>query len=166
LEGHPLRRRIVVQVPLDPEALQARLHERLLASGGFDGRIRRQAILVWLAKPARKWWSPCLDLNVFQDEGGGVRLEGYACAHPQLMTAFTFGTIFLTFMASFSAVWSSVQWTMDEPPKCLMGTGLALLGLVGIGTARYVGQRFADGQIALLTTWLDGALGSEASPRG
>jgi hypothetical protein len=157
MDGNPLRRRIQLTVPVRADALTAALDERLRATPSLEGRVRRQAVLIWLAAPARRWWSPCLDLSVRDDEGG-ARLEGYACAHPHLMTGMVFAGIFLTFLAAFSAVWSTVQWTMDEPPRCLFGTAAALTGLGAIALVHRVGSRYADAQIDELTGWLHAAV--------
>ena len=156
------RRRIALRVPMPAASVQQALADRLAANGHLEGRVRRQALLVWLRPPERRWWSPCLDVNILPD-GDHTRLEGYTCAQPPVMTAMIFVSIFLTFMALFSATCSVVQWTMDDPPRCLFGTVAACAGLGAVATAQQVGARWAESQIERLVALLDG-LGVPAAP--
>lgn len=153
MERPHLRPRVALRVPQSPDAVQRILDERLQSSPRLEGRVRQQAVLVWIAAPLRCWWSPCLDLNVAKD-GEGTRLTGYYTAHPRLMTATVFASIFLTFLACLSATWSLVQYTMHEPPRCLLGTAGAAAALVGVWAANRLAQRRASAQMHELAALL------------
>jgi hypothetical protein len=150
-----LRPRVSVRVPHPPDALCQLLDGRLAETPSLEGRVRQRAVLVWMAKPLRCWWSPCLDLNL-EPDGSGTRLTGRYTAHPRLMTASVFAGIGLTFLACLSATWSLVQWTMREPPRCLGGTLAALLGLLAVYGVHRLAQRRAVGQMHALAVLLDG----------
>lgn len=148
-----LRPRVALRVPHTPDELQVLLDDRLRASPGLDGRIRRQAVLVWISGSARRWGSPCLDLTVTSD-ARGTRLEGWYTAHPRLMTATVFAGIFLTFLACLSATWSLVQVQMNEAPRCLGGTSVAVAALVGLWLVNRAAQQRAAGQMHQLAEFL------------
>jgi hypothetical protein len=154
MERPHLRPRVALRVPHPPDALQRILDERLQTSPRLEGRVRQQAVLVWMAAPLRCWWSPCLDLNVKAD-GDGTRLTGYYTAHPRLMTATVFASILLTFLACLSATWSLVQYTaMHEAPRCLLGTAAAAAALVVVWAANRLAQRRAAAQMHELAALL------------
>jgi hypothetical protein len=153
MERPHLRPRVRVQVTLGPDELLGVLDGRLRAMPTLEGRIRRRAVRVWIAPPHKRWWSPCLDLNVHPD-GVGTRLEGWYTAHPRLMTATVFAGILFTFLACLSATWSLVQVQMGEPPKCLGGTLFAVAGLVGLWVANRLAQHRAQAQMHELAAFL------------
>jgi hypothetical protein len=160
-----LRPRVSLRVPMTPDELQRTLDERLQQAPRLEGRVRPQAVLVWMAPPLRCWWSPCLDLNVERD-GDGTRLTGYYTAHPRLMTATVFVSILLTFLTCLSATWSLVQYLMREPPRCLMGTAGALVALGCVVAANKVAQRRAAAQMHELAVLLQDLGAVEADEAG
>lgn len=141
-----VRPRVALRFPHSPPALNALLEARLAANPRLEGRIRRQALLVWMAPAHRRWWSPCLDLSAHPD-GEGTRLVGYYTAQPQLMTLLIFGSILLTFLALFSGCWSMVQFQSGASPHCAIGTAAALAGIAGIYGVNVLGQRWAAAQM-------------------
>jgi hypothetical protein len=148
-----IRPRVSLRFPHPPEALQAVLDERLRSNARLEGRIRRQALLVWMAPELRHWWSPCLELTV-EPDGDGTRLVGWYSARPQVMTAMLFGSILLSFLGLLSGCWATVQLTMGELPRCFLGTAGALGGLAVIYAANRLGQRWAGDQMHELAVLL------------
>ncbi len=153
MERPHVRPRVALRFPHAPEALNGLLQARLDANPKLEGRIRRGGVLVWMAPGLRRWWSPCLDLNV-DAEAGGTRLVGWYAAHPRLMGAMAFGSIALTFLGLLSGTWSLVQWQMGEAPRCLLGTGLAVVGLGALFALNRLGQRWAADQMHELAALL------------
>ncbi len=141
-----VRPRVSLRVPQDPTALAVLLEQRLAANPRLEGRVRQQAVLVWMAPAHRSWWSPCLELAIRPD-GEGTRLVGHYSAEPQLMTAMVFATILLGFLALLSGCWSLVQFQNGESPHCSFGTVAALGGVAAIYGMNRVGQRWAMSQM-------------------
>lgn len=140
-----LRPRVELIVAEPIAEVAKRLEARLGETRGIEGRVRRQAMLLWIGADRRRWWSPCLDVN-FEPHAEGTRISGRYCPHPKLMTAYAFAAILLTFLGIFAAAWAYVQHIMGELPQCLGGTaisavvGASLFGLHRYGTARAASQ--------------------------
>lgn len=150
-----LRPRVTLRLPHDRTTLVGVLEERLRSMPSLEGRVRRSAVLVWIGPVQRRWWSPCLDLNV-EDDGSGTRLVGWYTAHPRLMTATVFLGIFLTFLSALSATWGLVQFQMGETPRCLLGTTFTCLALGLLWIVNREAQKRAAGQMHELAGFLQG----------
>lgn len=144
---------LLVPRPLEEvrEVLRARLEAR---TDEFEHRVRHDSVLAWIAPQHRRPWSPALD-TCLRDHPQGTLLIGCFGPHPALMTGYFFASIFLTFLAALSATWSYVQTTMGLSPHCLMGTSLAICGLVGIWVSSRVGASWGRDQMLELATLLD-----------
>lgn len=148
-----VRPRVALRFPHDPTQLAVLLEQRLAANPRLEGRVRQQAVLVWMAPAHRSWWSPCLELTSKPD-GEGTRLAGHYSAEPQLMTLMVFGTILLGFLAVLSGCWCLVQYQNGESPHCGIGTAAAIGGVVAIYGANRLGQRWAASQMHELAALL------------
>lgn len=139
----------------DPEDVCGQLKGRLQASPALDGRCTRAALIAWPAPPARRFWSPCLDLTL-RAHPQGTLLIGRFGPQPMLFTAFLFGSIGLTFLAVIAACWSFVQLSLDQTPTALLGLLPPLVGGVGMIVVDAVGRRLARSQMGELAALLEG----------
>lgn len=150
------RPRFVLLVPAPVEEVRATLADRLQAADdALEGRVRPRQVLAWIAPPARRIWSPSLDLNL-RVHPDGTLVVGLIAPHPDLMTAYVFGSICLTFLLCLALTWSFVQITMGEPPLCLLGASASSIGLLGILASRRLGLLWARSQIPQLAALVDG----------
>ena len=150
-----VRPRVALWIPTPPSDLLATLEARLRASDRLEGRVRPQAVLIWMGPARRRWWSPCLDLTP-EAHPQGTRLVGYYSAHPQWMTFLVFASILLLFLTALSGCWSMVQLQLGETPRCLWGTAAAVGALTGMAGVHAVGKRWAAAQMHELASLLDG----------
>jgi hypothetical protein len=121
----------------------------------FIHRVRHQGVRVWMADAVWRPWSPSLDLNV-RDHPEGTLIVGRFGPSAALMTGYLFSTIGLSFLLALSLTWSYVQTMMDEPPKCLVGSAAAALGLVAVWGSGRVGAALGRDQMHLLADLLEG----------
>lgn len=147
------RPRVLVLVPdATQEEVCALLKGRLADAPGLEGRCTRAALIAWPAPPARRFWSPALDLNL-RAHPRGTLLVGRFGPQPVLFTAFLFGSIGLGFLGCIAACWAFVQLTLGQEPWALAGLvppvvgGLAMLAVDRVGRAKAWGQM---GELAAL----------------
>lgn len=149
------RPRFVLLSPEPVDAVCHSLHARLKESPRLEARVRPNQVLAWIGEAERKVWSPSLDLNL-RPHPRGTLIVGLVAPHPKLMTAYVFAAIGLGFLFALSLTWAFVQTTLDEPPWCLVGSGLALLGLGAVGASRAIGLAWAREQMEPLVALVDG----------
>lgn len=150
------RPRVLVLVPDTPvEAVCAQLRERLEADPRLDGRCTRASLIAWPAPPARRFWSPCLDLNL-RSHPKGTLVVGRFGPQPVLFTAFLFGSIGLGFVACIAATLSFVQWSLGQEPWALPVLLLPISGGLAMFAVDRMGRRRAWSQMGELAGLVDG----------
>ena len=158
-----LRPRFERVAPCRPGEVLDRLRAALSRPGApCRGNVFGDHAVLYVLPAEERVWSPFLSLDVgWHPQGTCVR--GLFGPKPAIWSLFVAAYAISLFGAVFAGGLAFVQWTLGQPAWAALG----LVGLAGVAAlvtwafARY-GQRRGQGQMSLLSGFLDDALAEEA----
>ena len=150
------RPRFAHELPVAAPALVATLQEGFLAETDLHARFAQGHFQVTYRKPARKFWSPCLHLEVVATDAGS-RLKGMWGPHPDVWTVYSFAAVGLAFLMAVALMWGLSQMSLKHVPTAFYAVPLLLGVACSLYLSAFIGQRLARPQMDRLRTLL-GAL--------
>ena len=151
-------------IDLADDATQAvqRLEKVLGEDERVQVRLAAGHFQISLARPHRRFWSPCLHIEVIASESGS-HLKGMWGPHPDVWTVYSFAAIGLAFLVVVAAMWGLFQSTLNQQPTALFAVPFCLGIAATLYFSAFIGQRLARDQIHLIQETIANALGIDPS---
>ena len=155
----PTRPRFALDLAMSPEEILTRVRARLADQPKVAGKVYRRTITLTLRQDDVRFWTPHLDVQLADAEGGGTRLSAMFAPAPHVWTTFVGFQALFAMLALSSLIYMFSAYTLDRDLQvpfvvfilAMIGGGLAY------GTA-YIGQGFGAEQMYELRSFLDHAL--------
>lgn len=161
----PIRPRFTMSVPGTTGACTERLRAAFDDHPDeFAFRVVDHHVDVTVPKEHRHRWSPCVHLELLQEEGGRVEVHGLIGPHPNVWTFYAVITLHFVLVVAFAVPFGLVQMSLDHTPWALW---IALGGLLGVGGMYLLsqfGRRLARDETASLMAMVEEALAVRAVP--
>jgi len=161
LEKRPRARpRFTLDLPVAPDAVTERVRAHLQAGDGkVVGSVFRRTLRLTVRPEDTHFWSPHLDVQLYEAESGGCTLACSFSPHPHVWTGFVGVQLLFGLLSVAAGIWLISMLTLGRDPW--FAVGLLVLMLFGGGFsygAAYVGQGFGSEQMYQLRSFLDDAL--------
>lgn len=144
---------------MSPEDVLARVRARLDGEPRITGKVYRRTIALHVREGAVHVWSPHLDIQLADVEGGGTRLSAMFAPAPPIWTTFIGIQFLFGVIALSSAIYLFSLWSLGH--DLLVPFIVFVAAMVGGGLsygAAYIGQGFGSEQMYELRSFLDRAL--------
>jgi len=156
------RPRFTLELPIAPDVVTDRVRAHLARSSGkVTGKVFRRTVMLTVCDEDTHFWSPHLDVQLEEAEGG-THLSAMFAPRPTIWTTFLAIQLLFGVLSVAAAVWVFSVWMIGQSPWM----GLAILGLMLFGGgfsygAAYVGQGIGSEQMYELRAFLVDALRDE-----
>lgn len=156
------RPRFTLDLPIAPDAVTERVRVHLgRVSGKVTGTVFRRTIMLTVCKEDTHFWSPHLDIQLEEVEGG-TRLAAMFSPHPHVWTAFLGVQLAFGVLSVAAGVWVMSVWLLGQRDWLSLGVlGLMLFGGGFSYGAAYVGQGIGSEQMYELRAFLEESLREE-----
>lgn len=144
---------------MSPEQILARIRARLASHPKVDGKVYRRTITLTIRQDDVRFWTPHLDVQLADVEGGGTRLSGMFAPAPHVWTTFVGFQGLFAMLAISSLIYMFSAYSLGHDLKIPIIAFVAAMigGGLAYGTA-YIGQGFGAEQMYELRSFLDHAL--------
>ncbi len=154
------RPRFSFEVPQAPDAVTARVRERLAQGGGaVTGSVFRRTLLLTVRPETTHFWSPHLDVQLDETAAGGTRVSAVFAPHPKIWTTFVGVQLIFALLSIAAGVWVTSALMLGNDLWLPLGALAAMLfgGGFTYGAA-YVGQGVGSEQMYELRAFLEVAV--------
>jgi hypothetical protein len=156
----------VLELPVPPAAIVARVRRRLARDRTIVGRVHPRTLLLTVHPRAAHFWSPHLDVQLTRD-GDGTRLSALFAPHPQLWGIFVSLQILFVILSLAAGTYVTAVWRIgNDPTDSLLALGACLLGGALSFSTSWVGRALGAEQMHVLRAFLDRALADAPGSRG
>lgn len=161
------RPRFTLDLSIPPDEVTERVREALARSDGkVTGTVFRRTVMLTVGEQDTHFWSPHLDVQLEEAQGGGTRLSAMFSPHPHVWTGFLGVQLAFGVLSAAAAVWVMSVVLIGHDPWL----GLGVLGLMLFGGgfaygAAYVGQGIGSEQMYELRAFLVEAVRDEQAIR-
>lgn len=153
------RPRFTLDLDIPPHEVLERVRARLAADPKVTGKLFRRTMDLTVREEDAHFWSPHLDVQLADTDGGGTRLSAMFAPHPQIWITFVGVQFLFGVFALCSAIYLLSVYVLGHDVTVplvafvffMVGGGLAY-------GAAYVGQGFGSEQMYELRSFLDRAL--------
>lgn len=150
---------------MSPERVLACVRTRLAEDPSVSGKLYRRTITLTLRQDEVHFWTPHLDIQLAEAEGGGTRLSAMFAPAPHIWTTFIgFQLLFVMLALSSFIYLISMYMLGHEVVVPLVAFAVAMIGGGLAYGAAYVGQGFGSEQMYELRSFLDHALEARVEP--
>lgn len=163
--GRPRMRPLFkLELALPAPRLMAEIRSRLQAPRApIVGTVLRRHVQLTVREQDRHFWSPHLNLDVFE-EGDGSVLRGRYSPHPSLWTFVMAVYGVLSMVALAGTVYGASQLTLGWTPWGFAALPLAAAGAAATWLASAMGQRLAHAQMEQLHDFLSDCVHHASQP--
>ncbi len=144
---------------MSPEQVLARVRTRLAGEPHITGKLFRRTIALHVRDDDAHIWSPHLDIQLADVDGGGTRLSAMFAPAPPIWTTFIGIQLLFGVGALASAIYLVCLWSLGH--ELMVPFIVFVAAMVGGGLsygAAYIGQGFGSEQMYELRSFLDRAL--------
>jgi hypothetical protein len=153
------RPRFTIDLSIPPERVVECIRARLAVDRTVTGTLSRRTLLLTVREEDTHFWSPHLDVQLEDAEGGGTCLSAVFAPHPQIWTTFVAVQILFALLSAAAAIYLVSVLLLSG--NVLVPLAALVAFLVGGGLAygaAYVGQGIGSEQMYELRAFLDRAL--------
>lgn len=144
---------------MSPEQVLARVRTHLDADPRVTGKLYRRTIALTLRQDEVHFWTPHLDIQLADVEGGGTRLSAMFAPAPHVWTTFIGFQLLFVMLALSSFIYLISAYMLEHSLFVpLLAFAAAMIGGGLAYGAAYVGQGFGSEQMYELRSFLDHAL--------
>ena len=166
MERPRMRPLFKLSLPVPAARLMAEIGERVRAPRArFTATMLKRHVELTVHEDARHFWSPHLNLDVFDDASGqSSTLRGRYAPHPSIWTFLMAVYGVLAMVALGGTVYGWSQWNLGGTPWALGALPVAALGALLTWAAGAVGQKLAADQMEEMHIFLEDCVRRASDP--
>lgn len=145
---------------MSPEEVLSRVRARLADDPKITGKLYRRTIALTVREGAEHFWTPHLDIQLADAEGGGTRLSAMFAPAPHVWVTFVGVQLLFAMLALSSFIYLVSVYALGH--EIVVPLVVFVAAMIGGGLAygaAYVGQGFGTEEMYDLRSFLDRALG-------